>query len=55
MFLQISTDFTPTPGIPPPSPELKSSSIKAIPRLSRGISPLTYQTAYVRFTPSDSD
>ena len=28
MFLQISTDFTPTPGIPPPSPGFKSCSIK---------------------------
>ena len=28
MFLQISTDFTPTPGIPPPSYELKLHSIK---------------------------
>ena len=28
MFLQISTDFTPTPGIPPPSPGFESCSIK---------------------------
>ena len=28
VFLQISTDFTPTPGIPPPSPGFKSCSIK---------------------------
>ncbi|RLU75911.1 hypothetical protein CTZ27_38705 [Streptomyces griseocarneus] len=28
MFLQISTDFTPTPGIPPPSPGFKSRSFK---------------------------
>ena len=28
VFLQISTDFTPTPGIPPPSPVLKPGSIK---------------------------
>ena len=28
VFLQISTDFTPTPGIPPPSPTLKLYSFK---------------------------
>ena len=28
---------------------------KAVPQLGCGISPLTYQAAYVRFTPSDSD
>ena len=28
VFLRISTDFTPTPGIPPPSPGLKSPSIE---------------------------
>ena len=28
---------------------------KALPRLSRGLSPLTYQTTYVRFTPNKSE
>ena len=28
VFLPISTDFTPTPGIPPPSPELQPISFK---------------------------
>ncbi len=38
MFLQISTDFTPTPGIPPPPlPDSSRAVSRAVPRLSRGI------------------
>src|SRR5574344_2095250 len=35
VFLQISTDFTPTPGIPPPSPILKLYSIKGCSTVKR--------------------
>ncbi len=38
---------------PLPHPSLAVSN--AVPRLSRGLSHLTYQTAYTRFTPSDSE
>ncbi len=45
-------NFTSTLGIPLTSLDLKTGSFKAVPRLSPGISPLTFQSAYVRFTPS---
>jgi hypothetical protein len=36
VFLPISTHFTATPGIPPPSPALKGSSIERPPRVEPG-------------------
>ncbi len=38
-----------------PLPNSSKAVSKAIPRLSRGLSPLTYFAAYVRFTPSKSE
>ena len=38
-----------------PLPASSQTVSKAIPRLSRGISPLTYQAAYALFTPSNSE
>ena len=55
VFLRVSTHFTATPGVPHPSPAL---SIPAVtddpPQLSRGLSHLSYRTAYALFTPSNS-
>ncbi len=38
-----------------PLPDSSKAVSKAIPRLSRGLSPLTYLATYVRFTPSKSE
>ena len=38
-----------------PLPDPSYAVSKAVPRLSRGITPLTYKTTYARFTPSNSD
>ncbi len=37
VFFRISTDFTPTPGIPMTPPVLKHASFRRIPRLGRGL------------------
>ncbi len=55
IFLPISTDFTPTPGILPSSPELKTHSSSALPGLSPGLSHQTIGSAYAPFTPSNSE
>ena len=55
VFLLISTHFTATLGIPLSPPALKSCSSKGLPELSPGLSPHAYRTAYVLFTPSNSD
>ena len=54
MFLLISTHFTATLGIPLTSPILKSDSFKCLHWLSQCLLHLTYQTACVPFTPSNS-
>ncbi|RLU75026.1 hypothetical protein CTZ27_38775, partial [Streptomyces griseocarneus] len=41
VFLHISTHFTATRGIPPPSAALKLAVTSAVPRLSPGISHLS--------------
>ena len=56
VFLLISTDFTPTLGIP--ATYISDSSqivLEAGPELSPGISPLTYLAACVPFTPNNSE
>ncbi len=55
VFHPISTNFTSTPGIPPSSPPLQSPVSDALPGLSPGLSHQTWQTAYTRFTPSNSE
>ncbi len=55
VFLPISTNFTSTPGIPRPSSIFKSLVSNALPGLSPGLSHPTWRTAYVRFTPNDSE
>ena len=54
VFLLISTHFTATLGIPLTSPILKSDSFKCLHWLSQCLLHLTYQTACVPFTPSNS-
>ena len=56
VFFLISTDLTPTLGIP--ATHISDSSLivlKAAPELSPGISPLAYKTTYVPFTPNNSE
>src|SRR5450830_1989978 len=55
VFLHISTHFTATRGILPPLTHSSHTVSNAVPRLSPGISHLTYMTACARFTPSNSD
>ena len=55
VFFQISTDFTPTPGIPISPPVLKLSSFRRRPRLSRDISHQTWIAACAPFTPNNSE
>ncbi len=55
VFLPISTDFTPRPGIPHPLRDSSRAVSNAVPRLSLGISHPTCPAAYTRFTPSDSE
>ncbi len=55
VFFQISTDFTPTPGIPVPPPKLKHYSFQRVFRLSRSISHQTCSAAYTPFTPNKSE
>jgi hypothetical protein len=55
VFLPISTNFTSTPGIPLSSPDSSSPVSNALPGLSPGLSHQTYQAAYTRFTPSNSE
>ncbi len=55
VFLPISTHFTATLGIPLSSLASSMAVSNAIPRLSRGISRLTYLAAYAPFTPNNSE
>jgi hypothetical protein len=55
VFFQISTDFTPTPGIPTSPPVLKQGSFQRITRLSRALSHRTCLAACAPFTPNDSE
>ncbi len=56
VFLLISTDFTPTLGIPATHISDSSQLVSmAVPELSPGISPLTQLAAYIPFTPNDSE
>ncbi len=55
VFLPISTNFTSTLGIPPPSPGLKLGSFGCASWLSHGLSHPTYPAANARFTPSNSE
>ncbi|KAF4530867.1 hypothetical protein B566_EDAN018907 [Ephemera danica] len=56
MFLQISTDFTPTPGIPPPSHKLKALQYqRQFHGWAVGFHLVTYKAAYERFTPKVYD
>ncbi len=55
VFYQISTNFTSTPVFYNPLPYSILPVSNALPRLSRGLSHLTRQVAYMRFTPSDSE
>ena len=54
VFLLISTHFTATLGIPLSSPLLKFHSFKCFMGLSPTLLHLTYETAYVPFTPNNS-
>ncbi len=55
VFLSISTHFTATPRIPVP-PHYSSLAVScAVRGLSPRLSHTTYETAYARFTPSDSE
>ncbi len=55
VFLPISTHFTAPPGTPPPLPDSSLVVSKDPPELNPGLSPSTYQTAYMRLTPSNSE
>ncbi len=55
VFLQISTHFTATPGVPITPPALKLGSFGGTPQLSCRLSPPTCQAAYARFMPSKSE
>ncbi len=54
-FRCISTHFTATCTFRSPLQPSSLAVSKAVPRLSRGITPLTYQTAYAPFKPSDTE
>ena len=55
VFFQISTDFTPTPGIPISPPVLKSDSFQRMTGLSPEFLHQTCLTACVPFTPNNSE
>ncbi len=55
VFFLISTDFTPTPGIPAPLLNSSSTVSSASLRLSRNLSHQTCTTAYTPFTPNKSE
>ncbi len=55
VFFQISTDFTPTPGIPTPPAVLKPGSFQRITELSPALSRQTCQATCAPFTPNDSE
>jgi hypothetical protein len=55
VFFLISTDFTPTPGIPTPPPRFKLTSFQRVPRVEPGLSRQTWQAAYAPFTPNNSE
>ena len=55
VFFQISTDFTPTPGIPTTPPVLQHGSSKRITGLGPELSHLACRAACAPFTPNDSE
>ncbi len=55
MFLLISTNFTSTPGIPPPSPILETASFERSSQVEPGAFTPDLAIAYTRFTPSNSE
>ncbi len=55
VFFLISTDFTPTPGIPAPLLNSSNTVSSASLRLSRSISHQTFIAAYTPFTPNKSE
>ena len=55
VFLQISTDFTPTPGIPVPPPGLQPASFQRSAGLGPAILRQTWRAACAPFTPNDSE
>ena len=55
VFFQISTDFTPTPGIPISPPVLKHNSFQRITRLSRELLHQTCHATCAPFTPNNSE
>ncbi len=55
VFFQISTHFTATPGILPPSLGLEPDSIECSSQVEPGAFTSDLTSAYARFTPSDSD
>ena len=55
VFFQISTDFTPTPGIPTSPPVLQPDSFQRLTGLSPALSHRTCLAACAPFTPNDSE
>ena len=55
VFFQISTDFTPTPGIPTSPPVLQPDSFQRITGLSPALLHQTCLAACAPFTPNDSE
>ena len=55
VFFQISTDFTPTPGIPTTPSVLQPASFQRSTGLSPELSHRTWQAACAPFTPNDSE
>ncbi len=55
VFLPVSTHFTATLGIRYPLRDSSQAVSEAVPRLSRGISPMTGLAAYAPFTPNNSE
>ena len=54
VFFHISTHFTATHGVPPPSPVLKPCSFQSLNRLSRSLLLQTCTAACAPFTPNHS-
>ena len=55
VFFQISTDFTPTPGIPTTPSVLQTASFQRSTGLSPELSHRTWRPACAPFTPNDSE
>ncbi len=55
VFFLISTDFTPTPGIPAPPPKLKQCSFQRVSSVEPKYFNQTFIAAYTPFTPNKSE